>query len=151
MITFSRLHRPHQALAGMLGFLLVVTLFFAETVLAQSTPCEQAAKQLRGTLQSSQSSGGIWGYMEKANSLKGESMLGFQVDGKLARLVTHWDSLCKDSDKPPKETYDLINDNLDKAVEIVNKTPGRTPPDKLLEMIKDLNKSLDAAHKKLGL
>lgn len=135
----------------MTGFLFMSVFGFAGTVLAEATPCEQAAKQLRGSLQATQASGGIWGYMEKASSLRADSMIGFQIDSKLARLVTHWDSLCKDSDKPPKETYDLIYNNLGLAMDIINKTPGRTPPDKLRELIEQLNTSLDSAHQKLGL
>ena len=106
---------------------------------------------MRGSLQTTQSEGGLWGYMEKATSLRGESMLGFQVDGKLARLVTHWDTLCEGDNPPPQETFNIIASNLDLARQIVNKTPGRTPPQELLKLIQELNQSLDKAYGQLGL
>ncbi|WP_282010796.1 hypothetical protein [Nitrospina watsonii] len=134
----------------LVGFLLISILCFADVGLADESPCEKAAKQLRGSLQMTQSQGGIWGYMEKASSLKKKSMLGFQVDGKLARLVTHWETLCA-KEAPPQETYNIIASNLEQARQIVNKTPGRTPPQKLMEMIKGLNQSLDKAYGQLGL
>lgn len=151
MVVNVRNHRPVHTVARLLGFFLIFVLCFADVGLAEKSICEKAAKQLRGSLQTTQSQGGIWGYMEKATSLRGESMLGFQVDSKLARLVTHWDTLCTKDNAPPQETYNIISGNLDLARQIVNKTPGRTPPQELLKLIKELNQSLDKAYGQLGL
>ncbi|CCQ92127.1 exported hypothetical protein [Nitrospina gracilis 3/211] len=146
-----RNRRPVQTVSRLLGLFLMSSLFFANVGLAEKSACEEAAKQLRGNLQTTQAQGGVWGYMEKATSLRGESMIGFQVDSKLARLVTHWDTLCGKNNPPSQETFNIIASNLDLARQIVNKTPGRTPPQELMKMIQALNQSLDKAYGQLGL
>ncbi len=134
-----------------LGFFLV-SVFLLSTVskVANADTCKEATKQLRGSFERSQGMiGGLWGYMEKSSALKKDSTLGFQIDGKLQRLVVGFESFCNDGKSPTKETYDLIDARLGEARMITNKTPGRTSPKKIMEMINSLNKNLDQTLDKL--
>ncbi len=134
-----------------LGFFLIsIFLLSTASEKAIADTCKDATKQLRGSFERSQGMvGGIWGYMEKSSALKKDSTLGFQIDGKLQRLVVGFESICNDGKLPTKETYDLIEARLGEARMITNKTPGRTSPKKLMEMITSLNKNLDQTLDKL--
>ena len=114
-------------------------------------PCEDNARQLRGGFEVTQGRGGIWGYMEKVASLKKDSMLGLQIDGKLQRLVVGFESMCEDGKIPSKKTYDSISERLDQALAINNQNPSRTPGAKLLKQINTLNGNLDKILSTLGM
>ena len=70
-------------------FYILLTAFISILWMAtavQAGACENAAMQLRGGFEVTQSRGGIWGYMEKATSLKKDSMLGFQIGSQHGSL-----------------------------------------------------------------
>jgi len=136
------------------AFYILLTIFIsilwmAPSVLAGS--CETAALHLRGGFEVTQSKGGIWGFMEKASSLQKESTLGFQIDGKLQRLVVGFETMCEDGKIPTQKTYKAIEERLDQARNINNQNPSRTPGKKLLEQINALNGSLDKTLSSLGM
>jgi len=81
--------------------------------------------------------------MEKTSSMKKDSMIGFQVDSKLQRLVVGYESICQNGKSPSKETFDTVMTFLDKARMITNKNPGRTSPKKIMALITALNKDMD--------
>ena len=117
----------------------------------QAGPCENAALHLRGGFEVTQGRGGIWGYMEKAASLKKDSMLGFQIDGKLQRLVVGFETLCENGKTPTQKTFNTISARLDQARDINNQNPNRVPGKKLLEQIIALNGLLDKTISSLGM
>ncbi len=98
-----------------------------------------------------QSKGGIWGFMEQASSLKKDSMIGFQVDSKIQRLVVYFETGCESGKPVPQAELNKIHAEIGKARQIVNKTPGRTPAKQIMEMITGLNQSLDKTLGELGL
>jgi len=130
-------------------YITIVSAFFSSQALANT--CKDIGKQLRGEYEISQSQGGLWGYMEQAGSLKKDSMIGLQVDSKMQRLVVFFETKCQEGNPAPQATLNKISAELGKARQIVNKTPGRTPTKKLMEMITSLNQSLDKTMGELGL
>jgi len=114
-------------------------------------PCENAAAHLRGGFEVSQGRGGIWGYMEKIASLKKQSTLGFQIDGKLQRLVVGFETMCEDGKIPSQKTFNAISKQLDQARHINNRNPSRTPREKLLQELNQLNANLDQTLSSLGM
>ena len=131
--------------------ILTLTFFtlFASQALANT--CKVAGQQLRGDYEVTQSRGGLWGYMEKAGSLRKDSMIGLQMDSKMQRLVVFFETKCENGTPPPQAAYEKIAAELGKARQIVNKTPGRTPIKKIKEMIAALNQSLDKILGELGI
>lgn len=138
--------KPH---CYILTTILISMLWLAPAVLAG--PCENAAMHLRGGFEVTQGRGGLWGYMEKNASLKKESTLGFQIDGKLQRLVVGFETMCEDGKIPTQKTFDAISDRLDQARNINNQKPGRTPVEELLKLLNALNKNLDQTLSNLGM
>jgi len=129
--------------------ILISILCMAPAVLAG--PCENAAKHLRGGFEVTQSKGGMWGFMEKATSLQKESTLGFQIDGKLQRLVVGFEGMCEDGKMPTQKTFNAISEQLDQARNINNQNPRRISGDKLLKQLNTLNGNLDKTLSSLGM
>jgi hypothetical protein len=91
------------------GLLFLVVLIPS---LALADACQNAGQNLRASFEVTQGRGGIWGYMEKISSLKGDSMIGFQVDGKLSRIVVIFETQCARTKKPSKKIYQKIENIL---------------------------------------
>jgi hypothetical protein len=72
---------------GLLFLILFPNLVFADA-------CHNAAQDLRASFEVTQGRGGIWGYMEQNSALRGDSMIGFQVDGKLQRVIVLFEAQC---------------------------------------------------------
>ena len=85
-------------------------IFAPNPVLADS--CKDATQSLRSSYEVTQGRGGIWGYMEQNTSLRGDSMIGFQVDGKLQRLVVIFETQCIKAKEPSKKDYQRIENIL---------------------------------------
>jgi len=117
----------------------------------QAGPCENAAQQLRGGFEITQGRGGIWGFMEKNHTLKNDSMIGFQIDGKLQRLVVGFETLCENGKMPTQKTFNAISASLDTARNISNQNPKRVAGEKLLVQITALNGLLDKTISSLGM
>ena len=127
--------------------LLFLMLFTPKPVLADS--CRNATQSLRSSFEVTQGRGGIWGYMEKNSSLRKESMLGFQVDGKLQRIIVIFEAQCIKSKQPSKANYKKIENILGNARMIFNLRPGRDPVKKIMGKINGLNSSLNKLIKEL--
>ena len=129
--------------AGLLFFMLLAPhLVFADA-------CINASQELRGSFEVTQGRGGIWGYMEKISSLKGDSMIGFQVDGKLSRIIVLFENQCAKTNKPSRATFEKIQSILSDARMIFNLRPGRNPVKEIKTKIFGLNASLDKLIKEL--
>jgi hypothetical protein len=128
--------------AGILFLILFPTLVFAN-------PCENASQDLRSSFEVTQGRGGIWGYMEQNSSLRGDSMIGFQVDGKLQRIIVLFETQCTKTKNPSKKTYQKIDNIISNARMIFNLRPGRNPAKEIMAKINSLNASLDKLIKEL--
>jgi len=112
--------------------------------------CSDASRELRGSFEVTQGRGGIWGYMEKISSLRGDSVTGFQVDGKLSRIIVFFETQCAKTQKPSRATFEKIDSIIGDARMIFNMRPGRNPIKEIKAKIEGLNASLDKLIKELG-
>ena len=126
-------------------FFLLLTLsslVFSATAFPQENhPCKRATIQLRGDLDVVLNRGGLWALMEQTEGLQDKSVLGMQTDGKLARLVGQFETMCKGEKKPTKQLFDRIIKILGEARMVWNpKSSGEA----VVKSITSLNKKLDA-------
>jgi len=117
--------------------LLIITL--PSAVLADSHPCVNAIKHLRGDLNVVMNRGGFWTLMEQ-RGLKENSMIGMQADGKLARIVGAFETLCESKKKPTKQLFLDIQNLLGDARVMYN---PRSTNEKIMKSINKLIKDLD--------
>lgn len=127
--------------------LLFVMLFTPNLVFADA--CYNATQNLRASYEVTQGRGGIWGFMEQNSSLRGDSMIGFQVDGKLMRVIVLFETQCHKSKQPSKKSYQKVENILGDARMIFNLRPGRDPVKKILAKINGLNSNLNKLIKEL--
>ena len=126
---------------ALLTLLILFSLIFPAIASSESHPCQNATLQLRGGLDVVMNRGGLWALMEQTEGLQDKSTAGFQTDGKLARTVGRFDSLCKSKKKPTKQLFDDIGNLLGEARTIWNpKSSGEA----IVKSITDLNKKLDS-------
>jgi len=126
---------------ALLTLLILFPLIFPAIASSESHPCQNATVQLRGDLDVIMNRGGLWALMEQTEGLQDKSMVGFQADGKLARAVGRFETLCESKKKPTKQLFDDIGNLLGKARTIWN--PGSSG-EKILKSINSLNKKLDS-------
>ena len=105
--------------------------------------CKTGLKDLHKSQGVIQDKGGIWGYVEKSSSLKDHSILGLQIDSKLQRLISSFETLCEEGKTPTPKLYDLILGLLGDARMVFNKDSDRHPKEKILETLKNLNTKID--------
>ena len=125
-------------------FFLLLTLsslVFSATAFSQENhACKRATIQLRGDLDVVMNRGGLWALMEQTEGLQDKSVLGMQTDGKLARLVGQFETMCEGDKKPAKQLFGRITNLLGNARAIWNpKSSGEA----IVKSINDLNKKLD--------
>jgi hypothetical protein len=85
--------------------------------------------------------GGLWALMEQTEGLQDKSMIGFQADGKLARAVGRFESLCESEKKPTKQLFDGLGNLLGEARTIWN---PRSSGEEILRLINGLTKKIDS-------
>ena len=73
--------------------------------------------------------------------LRENSMIGMQADGKLARLVGQFETLCESEKKPAKQLFVTIRNLLGEARIIFNPSSSG---EQTFGLINNLNKKLDA-------
>jgi hypothetical protein len=105
--------------------------------------CIEGVKDLQGSQGIIQDKGGIWGYLEKSSSLRDQSILGLQIDGKLQRLIVSFENLCEEGKTPTPKLHSLILNLLGDARMIFNSDADRQPKEKVLEKLNGLNKSIE--------
>ena len=128
--------------AGLLFLTLFPNLIFAGA-------CQNAAQDLRASFEVTQGRGGIWGYMEKSSALRGDSMIGFQVDGKLQRIIVLFEAQCIKAKKPSKKSFQKVDSIISDARMIFNLRPGRNPTKEIMAKINGLHSSLNKLIKEL--
>ena len=126
---------------ALLTLLILFPLIFPAIASSESHPCQNAAVQLRGDLDVIMNRGGLWALMEQTEGLQDKSMIGFQADGKLARTVGRFESLCESEKKPTKQLYDDLGNLIGEARTIWN---PRSSGEEILSLINGLNKKLDS-------
>ena len=126
---------------ALLTLLIVFPLIFPAIASSESHPCQNATVQLRGDLDVVMNRGGLWALMEQTEGLQDKSTAGFQTDGKLARTVGRFESLCESEKKPTKKLFDDLGNLIGEARIISN--PGSSG-EKILKSINVLNKKLDS-------
>ena len=80
---------------ALLTLLILFSLIFPAIASSESHPCQNAKVQLRGDLDVIMNRGGLWALMEQTEGLQDKSMVGFQADGKLARVVGRFETVCE--------------------------------------------------------
>ena len=125
----------------LLTLLILFPLIFPAIASSESHPCQNATVQLRGDLDVLMNRGGLWALMEQTEGLQDKSTAGLQADGKLARTVGRFESLCESEKKPTKQLFDDIGNLLGEARTIWN---PRSSGEAIVKSITDLNKKLDS-------
>ena len=125
----------------LLTLLILFPLIFPAIASSESHPCQNATVQLRGDLDVVMNRGGLWALMEQTEGLQDKSMIGFQADGKLARAVGRFESLCESEKKPTKQLFDDLVNLLGEAREICN---PRSSGEEILSLINGVKKKVDS-------
>ena len=126
---------------ALLTLLIVFPLIFPAIASSESHPCQNATIQLRGDLDVLMNRGGLWTLMEQTEGLQDKSMVGFQADGKLARAVGRFETLCESKKKPTKKLFDDLGNLVGEARTIWN---PRSSGEEILSLINGLNKKVDS-------
>ena len=126
---------------ALLTLLILFPIIFPAIASSESHPCQNASVQLRGDLDVVMNRGGLWAMMEQTEGLQDKSMVGFQADGKLARAVGRFESLCKSEKKPTKQLFDDLANLIGDARTIWN---PRSSGEEILKLINALNKKVDS-------
>jgi hypothetical protein len=108
--------------------------------------CSRGTYELNSSINSIESKGGLWGYVEKVAELREKSFLGLQADSALKHLVVRFESLCENGKTPTPEVFNAIQDMLSRARMIFNTPSDRLPTDKVISLVtaikQDANKLL---------
>ena len=126
---------------ALLTLLILFPLIFPAIASSESHPCQNATVQLRGDLNVIMNRGGLWALMEQTEGLQDKSMIGFQADGKLARVVGRFETLCESEKKPTKQLFVTIGNLLGEARTIFN---PRSSGEEIFKLVENLIKELDA-------
>ena len=126
--------------------LILFSIIFPALASSESHPCQNASVQLRGDLNVIMNRGGLWALMEQTEGLQDKSMIGFQADGKLARVVGRFETLCESEKKPTKQLFDDLGNLLSEARTIWN---PRSSGEEILSLINGMNKKVDSMLSKI--
>ena len=111
--------------------------------------CTDGLKELQSSQGTIQDKGGIWGYLEKTQSLRSKSLLGLQIDGKLQRLISTFENLCSDGKTPTGSLHSQILGLLGDARMVFNKSGDRRKKEQLLETLNKLKNNIEKLLAKL--
>ena len=111
--------------------------------------CTVGLKELQGSQGTIQDKGGIWGYLEQTQSLRSESLLGLQIDGKLQRLISTFESLCSEGKTPTGNLHSQILSLLGDARMVFNIDGDERKKEQLLETLNKLKKDIEELLAKL--
>jgi len=105
--------------------------------------CTDGLKELNSSQGVIQDKGGVWGYLEKSRSLRSESLIGLQIDGKLQRLISIFENLCSEGKTPTPKLHSQILSLLGETRMIFNRDGDRRKKEKFMKTLKELNKKID--------
>ena len=127
----------------LLLLLILPSLIFSSAALSQENhPCKRASVNLRGDLDVVMNRGGLWALMEQTEGLQDKSVLGIQVDGKLARLVGQFEAMCQEGEKKPtKQLFSSITNLISSARTTWN--PG-SAGETIVKSLNAINKKIDS-------
>jgi hypothetical protein len=111
--------------------------------------CTEGLKELQSSQGIIQDKGGIWGYLEQTQSLRSESLLGLQIDGKLQRLISTFEGLCSDGKTPTGSLHSQILSLLGDTRMVFNRAGDERKKEQLLEMLNNLKKNIEELLAKL--
>ena len=111
--------------------------------------CTDGLKELNSSQGVIQDKGGIWGYLEKSQSLRSESLIGLQMDGKLQRLISIFEELCSEGKIPTASLHNQILSLLGDTRMIFNRDGDRRKKEPFMKKLKKLNKKIDKLLAKL--
>ena len=141
MLRYENLHRlKTKSISTIITFLILIFSLFPSILLAADHPCKRASTNLRGDLDVISNRGGLWTLMEQTEGLSEKSVIGLQLDTKLARSVGKFEELCKSNKKPTKKLFTSITNLLGEARTIFN---PRSSGEEILGLISNLSKKLD--------
>jgi len=126
--------------AALLLFLVLALAITPVIASSQEHPCQNASIQLRGDLDVIMNRGGLWALMEQTEGLKDKSVLGLQIDGKLARLVGNFETMCEEKKNPTKQLFNSMTNLLGEARMIWNPSSSG---EAVLQSLDPLNKKID--------
>ncbi len=112
--------------------------------------CIEGLKELQKSQGVIQDKGGIWGYIEQSKSLRSESILGLQIDGKLQRLISIFENLCSEGKIPNASLHSQILNLLGDSRMIFNRAGDRRKKEQLLETLNNLHKNINTLLEKLA-
>ena len=128
--------------------LYILLLSWGNRALAANI-CTDGLKELQGSQGIIQDKGGIWGYLEQTSSLRSESLLGLQIDGKLQRLISTFENLCSEGKTPTGNLHSQILGLLGDARLVFNRSGDRTNKKQLLEKLNNLKNKIEKLLAKL--
>lgn len=128
-------------------YALLTAFTLAPTQAVSSEMCDRGAYELNSSINSVESKGGLWGYVEKVAELREKSFLGLQADSALKHLVVRFESMCENGKTPSPEMFIAIQDMLSRARMIFNTPSDRLPTDKVIALVTDIKQD---AEKLLG-
>ena len=105
--------------------------------------CTDGLKELQSSQGVIQDKGGIWGYLEKSKSLSSKSLLGLQIDGKLQRLISTFETLCSEGKIPTASLHSQILSLIGDARMIFNRPGDRRKKEQLMETLNNLHKKIN--------
>jgi hypothetical protein len=111
--------------------------------------CTDGLKELQSSQGSIQDKGGIWGYLEKTQSLRSKSLLGLQIDGKLQRLISIFENLCSEGKTPTGSLHSQILGLLGDARMVFNRSGDGRKKEQLLETLNKLKNNIEKLLAKL--
>ncbi|MBN4079897.1 hypothetical protein JYT60_01535 [bacterium AH-315-C08] len=111
--------------------------------------CTDGLQELQSSQGIIQDKGGIWGYLEQTQSLRSESLLGLQIDGKLQRLISTFENLCSEGKTPTGSLHSQILSLLGDARMVFNRSGDRRKKEQLLETLNNLKKNIEELLAKL--
>ena len=134
--------------------ILIVLVLYTLPLTSGSTAlaadiCTDGLKELQSSQGTIQDKGGIWGYLEKTQSLRSESLLGLQIDGKLQRLISTFENLCSDGKTPTGSLHSQVLGLLGDARMVFNKSGDRRKKEQLLETLNKLKNNIEKLLAKL--
>ena len=111
--------------------------------------CTDGLKELQSSQGTIQDKGGIWGYLEKTQSLRSKSLLGLQIDGKLQRLISIFENLCSEGKTPTGSLHSQILGLLGDTRMVFNRSGDRRKKEQLLETLNKLKNNIEKLLAKL--